>query len=81
MHVIYNYCTTYVNDQTGCKLVFTYIQMYIEINKDHMGTYVGLDSNLFEKRLKATAKKPKAYGILGNKIPTAYDHKGITKSA
>ena len=45
----------------GCKLVFTYIQLYVEINKDLTGTYIGLDS-IFFKGLKATAKKPKGYG-------------------
>ena len=51
---------TYVNDQTGCKLVFTQARMYIEINNDSTGKYVGGDLSLYLKRRKATVKKPKA---------------------
>ena len=40
--------------------------MYIEINNVSMSKYVGGDLSLYLKRRKATVKKPKAYGILGD---------------
>ena len=42
--------------------------MYIEINNDSTGKYVGGDLSLYLKRRKATVKKPKSYGSIGTKI-------------